>query len=93
VRNKFRCIYRENILYYLSEGKGLRLGGNVESEQYRMLLKHEQDLYRGNGLPGLTTRVLTLENAMKSIQFYGRWLLIFLGGILLTAIANLVVKK
>lgn len=71
----------------------LSLGDYVESEYNRMVLRHEQDLYRGNGKPGLTTRVLALEEAMKSIQFYGRWLLIFVGGILLTAIANLVITK
>jgi hypothetical protein len=65
----------------------------VESEHYRMLIQHDKDLYHGNGKPGLTTRVLALEDAMKSIQFYGRWLLVFVGGILLTAIANLVIKK
>lgn len=65
----------------------------MESEQYRMLLRHEQDLYRGNGKPGLTTRVLALEDAMKQIHFYGRWLLVFVAGILVTAIVNLVLKK
>jgi hypothetical protein len=65
----------------------------VESEYSRMVLRHEQDLYRGNGKPGLTTRVLALEETMKDIKFYARWLLIFVGGILLTAIANLVIKK
>lgn len=65
----------------------------MESDQYRTLMKHDADLYHGNGKPGLTTRVLVLEEAMKSIHFYGRWLLVTVAGILVVAIVNLVLKK
>lgn len=55
--------------------------------------QHRKDLYIGNGKPGLTTRVLILEDAMKSIQFYGRWLLLTCAGILIVAVLDLVVKR
>lgn len=50
-------------------------------------------MWFGNGKPGITTRVLILEDAMKSIQFYGRWILVTVAGILIAAIINLVIKR
>lgn len=50
-------------------------------------------MWIGNGRPGMTTRVLMLEDAMKSIHFYGRWLLVTVAGILVVAIVDLVVKR
>lgn len=63
------------------------------SELIHRVAKLEKDIYFGNGKPGLTTRVLMLEDAMKSIQFYARWLLVTVAGILVVAIVNLVVKR
>jgi hypothetical protein len=62
-------------------------------ELSRLVYKHDKDLYVGNGKPGLTARVLLLEEAMAAIRFYGRWLLVTLGGILVVTILNLVIKK
>lgn len=58
----------------------------------RDVRQHAKDLYFGNGLPGLTTRVLVLEKSMKTIHFYGRSLLVTALGILLVAILDLVIK-
>ena len=33
-----------------------------------MVRKHEQDLYRGNGKPGITTRIEKLESQMEAIR-------------------------
>lgn len=33
-----------------------------------MVRKHEQDLYRGNGKPGMTTRINDLERDMEAIK-------------------------
>jgi hypothetical protein len=33
-----------------------------------MVDRHDQDLYRGNGKPGLTTRVALLEDCVDSIS-------------------------
>ena len=32
--------------------------------------RHDRDLYRGNGLPGITSRVKTLEDGMEDIRGY-----------------------
>lgn len=40
----------------------------MESEQNKMLQKHEQDLYRGNGKPGLTTRMALVEDNVAKIE-------------------------
>lgn len=40
----------------------------MDNEQYRMLLRHEQDLYRGNGKPGLTTRMALMEDCVDKID-------------------------
>jgi len=63
------------------------------SEIVHRLNKLEKDMWIGNGRPGMTTRVLMLEDAMKSIHFYGRWLLVTVAGILVVAIVDLVVKR
>jgi len=63
------------------------------AELARRVGKLEQDMWFGNGKPGITTRVLILEDAMKSIQFYGRWILVTVAGILIAAIINLVIKR
>lgn len=62
-------------------------------ELARRIGKLEKDIWFGNGKPGLTTRVLMLEDAMKSIQFYARWLLVTVAGILVVAIVDLVIKR
>lgn len=59
----------------------------------RDVRQHSKDLYFGNGLPGLTTRVLVLEKSMRTIHFYGRSLLVTALGILLVAILDLVIKR
>jgi hypothetical protein len=33
-----------------------------------MVERHEKDLYRGNGLPGITTRMQSAENRLNSIE-------------------------
>ena len=58
----------------------------------RDVRQHTKDLYFGNGKPGLTTRVLVLEDAVKTIHFYGRWLLLTAMGILVVAVLDLVIK-
>jgi hypothetical protein len=56
--------------------------------------RHEKDLYRGdNRKPGITTRLEIVENNVNTIKFYGRWMLLLLGGIFGTALAGLVMKR
>jgi hypothetical protein len=56
--------------------------------------KHHKDLYYGDEYhPGLATRVLLMENTIKTIQFYGRWALVLLLGAFLTGVLNLVLHK
>lgn len=59
----------------------------------RDVRQHTKDLYFGNGKPGLTTRVLVLENSMQTIHFYGRRILVTLLCILVVAILDLVIKR
>lgn len=40
----------------------------MESEPYRLLQKHDRDLYHGNGKPGLTTRIALLEECVDKID-------------------------
>lgn len=39
----------------------------VNGEVRRMVDRHDQDLYRGNGKPGLTTRMQMAENEIRDI--------------------------
>ena len=55
--------------------------------------RHDKDLYRGNGKPGMTTRMEKVEEALTSIKFYGRWLLLLVGGILIKEVIALAVLK
>jgi hypothetical protein len=60
----------------------------------KMVHQHEKDLYHGDEkLPGITTRVLLLEGTMATIKFYGRWLIVMLGGILVTSVMRLVMNR
>jgi hypothetical protein len=38
----------------------------------RLVDKHEQDLYRGNGKPGITNRIESLENALAGYKEFMR---------------------
>lgn len=40
----------------------------MESEQTRMLYRHDQDLYRGNGKPGLTQRMAAVETSIEGLK-------------------------
>lgn len=40
----------------------------LEDEYKVKVDKHDQDLYRGNGKPGITTRVLMTEETVSSIN-------------------------
>ena len=56
-----------------------------------MVRKHENDLYRGNGKPGLTTRMALTEERVEKIEaqfFQIKWMFV---GIFLTVIGDLVV--
>jgi len=44
--------------------------------------RHERDLYFGNGKPGITTRMEKVEEAMSSMKFYFRWIVLLIGGLL-----------
>ena len=41
-----------------------------ESESWirRMVEQHDRDLYRGNGKPGITTRIQSLEDAVDGVD-------------------------
>jgi hypothetical protein len=45
-------------------------GAYVEQSRYiaEMVERHERDLYRGNGLPGLTTRIKTVEDKQMDYE-------------------------
>lgn len=55
--------------------------------------RHDRDLYHGNGKPGITTRMEKIEEAMTSIKFYGRWLILLVGGLLIKEIISLAILK
>lgn len=40
----------------------------MESEQYKMLLRHDNILLYGNGKPGLTTRMALVEDNVAKIE-------------------------
>lgn len=40
----------------------------MDSDQIRLLYQHDQDLYRGNGKPGLTQRAAAVENRLDLIE-------------------------
>lgn len=55
--------------------------------------KHHKDLYYGDeNHPGITTGLLLVEKTTAAIVSYGRWILLLLGGVLVTSIMHLVVK-
>jgi hypothetical protein len=58
-----------------------------------MANRHDQDLYRGNGKPGLTTRMNRVEDSVEAIKFYCRWALLLVAGTFIAAILNLVLKR
>lgn len=62
------------------------------SKVEEMARQHDQDLYRGNGKPGLTTRMQRAEDSIETIKFYGRWLLVTAAGIIVVGVLNLVLK-
>lgn len=69
----------------------------VESEFNRRLAKLEQDIWFGNGRPGLTTRMATVENILQTNKEaeerrYKKQdrIEILVWGALITAIANLI---
>lgn len=41
---------------------------HVGSDIRRMVDRHDQDLYRGNGKPGLTTRMALMEDCVEKIS-------------------------
>jgi hypothetical protein len=62
----------------------------------QMVMRHDQILLTGEpgtGLPGLTTRMLAAETTLASIRFYARWLVLLVGGIFVTTVVNLIVKR
>lgn len=40
----------------------------MDEDAYRMLQKHDQDLYRGNGKPALTVRMAIAEKDIENMQ-------------------------
>lgn len=69
------------------------------NEEWRILQleasvkRHDQDLYYGNGKPGLTTRMSNIESSLDSIKFYGRWIMGILSGVIGLLLANLILHK
>jgi hypothetical protein len=55
--------------------------------------RHERDIYRGNGKPGLTARVEKVEDAITAVKFYGRWIILLVGGMLIKEIILLTMVK
>ncbi len=72
-----------------------RVNGDVR----RMIDRHDQDLYRGNGKPGLTTRIQMLENELMAVNERedrrakkSDRIEILVWGALIAAIANLILS-
>jgi hypothetical protein len=63
----------------------------ANGELSRLVAKHERIL-AGNGEAGLVARVIMAEKTLASIIFYAKWIIVFLGGILLTSLAHLIIK-
>lgn len=40
----------------------------IESDVRRMVDRHDQDLYRGNGKPGITTRIAVTEAKVTVVE-------------------------
>lgn len=57
-----------------------------------LLERHEKDLYRGNGKPGITTRMEKVEEAVASMKYYFRAILLILIGLLAHAFWDIIVK-
>ena len=68
-------------------------GNRPNTELLRLVYKHDDDLYKGNGKPGITTRLALVESTVDSIKYYARWILVSVLGILVVAILNLVIKR
>lgn len=69
----------------------------MESEQYRLqevarlAHKHDQDLYHGNGKPGLTTRMALMEDIVEKISRNLSKIVWLIVGAGITGIAGIVV--
>jgi hypothetical protein len=58
-----------------------------------MVNDHERMLYKGgDGKPGISSRMDRAEDSLAAIKFYARWLMVLVGGILATAVVNLILK-
>ena len=71
------------------------MNGEVWRELNRikeLLERHEKDLYRGNGKPGITTRMEKVEEAVASMKYYFRAILLILIGLLAHAFWDIIVK-
>lgn len=62
----------------------------MEPWQDQMLQEHDRDLYKGNGKPGLTTRMAIAEEAIQRIASNWRAIILMFLATLLSAVANLV---
>lgn len=66
------------------------------SEEYRIrsleddLKQVRKDLYFGNGLPGLTTRMKSVEDALSTMKWYFRAIMVALLGLLGHAIFDII---
>jgi hypothetical protein len=62
----------------------------------QIVMRHDQILLTGepgSKLPGLTTRMAMVEETTNAIKFYARWLVLLVGGIFVTAVIGLVLKR
>ena len=61
------------------------------SEIMRLVYKHDQDLYFGNGKPGLTTRIAVMEHTLEQItRNLTKIVWLIVGGIITGVIAFIV---
>jgi hypothetical protein len=67
----------------------MKAGEAMDTEGSRMLHRHDQDLYRGNGLPGLTTRMAVAEDRIKTMTTRFNQIMVTLLAAILTGLADM----
>lgn len=63
------------------------------TETRRMVDRHDQDLYRGNGKPGITTRLAILEDCMEAYSSDMKWVKRLLVSTLLAIIVDVILRS
>lgn len=61
--------------------------------QGEVLDRHDRDIYRGNGKPGLTIRMEKVETSIGQVIYYAKWFMGILGAVLVAVIIDIATKR